>query len=120
MTEGIVLDWTSGTLIDTMIEDVLHAAAEKMPIFTEDHWAVTTFLRKHGDQPIILRLTKEDLSQCGLEFQTAIMDATLLPESENLNLRLSSFSSETPYLDIDGGLHYELRDINPTFAEWSI
>ena len=47
VTEGIVLDWTSGTSIETMIEDVLHAAAAKMPNFTEDHWAVASFLRKH-------------------------------------------------------------------------
>jgi hypothetical protein len=45
-----------------MIEDFLHAAAAKMPNFTEDHWAVATFLRKHGNQPITLRLSKDDLS----------------------------------------------------------
>ena len=37
VTEGIVLDWTSGTPIENMIEDVLHTAAAKMPNFTEDH-----------------------------------------------------------------------------------
>jgi hypothetical protein len=45
VTQEVVLDWTSGTSIDTMIEDVLHDAAKKMPHFTEDHWAVTSFLR---------------------------------------------------------------------------
>jgi hypothetical protein len=89
--EVVVLDWTSGTSIDAMIKDVLHAAAEKMPHFTEDHWAVATFLRAQRNQSVILRITKEDLSQCGSEFQTAIMDATLLAAAENLNLRLSSF-----------------------------
>ena len=48
------------------------------------------------------------------------MNATLLPESTNLSLRLSSFPSDDPYLNIGSILHYELRDINPTFAEWSI
>ena len=47
------------------------------------------------------------------------MNATLLPESASLSLRLSSFPSDTPYFNIGGTLHYELRDINPTFAEWS-
>jgi hypothetical protein len=103
-----------------MIENVLHAAAEKMPHFTIDHWAVVTFLRAQGNQPVILRITKEDLSQCGSEFQAAIMDATLLPAAENINLRLSSFPSKTPYLDIGGSLHYELLDIYPTFAEWAM
>jgi hypothetical protein len=37
VTQEVVLDWTSGTSIDTMIDDVLHAAAEKMPNFIEDH-----------------------------------------------------------------------------------
>jgi len=120
VTEGIVLDWTSGTPIETMIEDVLHAAATKMSNFTEDHWAVASFLRKHGNQPITIRLSKHDLSQCGPEFQTAVMNATLLPESTNLSLRLSSFPSDDPYLNIGNTLQFELRDINPTFAEWSI
>ena len=83
ITQAVVLDWTTGTPIDTMIEDVLHAAAEQMPHFTEDHWKAAAFIRSHGGQPIALRLTKGDLSQCGPEFQTAIMNFTLLPPEEN-------------------------------------
>jgi hypothetical protein len=37
VTQEVVLDWTSGTSMDTIIEDVLHGAAKKMPNFTEDH-----------------------------------------------------------------------------------
>ena len=40
ITQAVVLDWTTGTPIDTMIEDVLHAAAEEMPRFTVDYWKV--------------------------------------------------------------------------------
>ena len=103
-TQAVVLVWTSGTPIDSMIEDVLHAAAEQMPHFTEDHWKVADFIHSRGGQPITLPLTKEDLSQCGPEFQTAIMDSTLLPPEGNLVLRLSSFPSDLPYLNISATL----------------
>ena len=46
-----------------MMEDVLHAAAEQMPHFTEDHWRVAAFLRSQGGMPITLRISKEDLFQ---------------------------------------------------------
>ena len=68
ITQALVLEWTSCTPIDTMIEDVLHAAAEQIPHFTEDHWKVAALIRSHGGKPITLRLTMEDLSQCGPEF----------------------------------------------------
>ena len=38
ITQVVVLDWATDTTMDTMIEDVLHAAAELMPHFTEDRW----------------------------------------------------------------------------------
>ena len=62
ITQAVVLDWATDTTMDTMIEDVLHAAAELMPHFTEDHWKVAAFIRSHEGQPINLRLAKEDLS----------------------------------------------------------
>ena len=57
--------------------------------YAEDRWSVATFLRPHGNHPITIRLSREDLAQCGSEFKMAIMDATLLPPSEILSLRSS-------------------------------